>query len=232
MVRVNWWKSLIGSCNDLSRQQRRALASRRRRLSEAATDALIQRLEDRTLLAAPNPLDLSSLDGRTGFRLDGALASDFSGYSVSGAGDVNGDGFDDLIVGAFGADTSSGSSYVLFGRSGGSTSAIELSGLDGTTGFRLDGAFAGDQSGFSVSGAGDVNGDGFKDVIVGAFAAGASSGSSYVLFGRSGGFASVIELSSLDGTTGFRLDGALANDGTRATRSAAPGTSTATASTI
>ena len=49
-------------------------------------------------------LNLSALDGTNGFTLNGIDASDFSGRSVSSAGDVNGDGFDDLIVGAFGAD--------------------------------------------------------------------------------------------------------------------------------
>jgi hypothetical protein len=49
-------------------------------------------------------MDLSSLDGKNGFRLDGVAAYDYLGRSVSNAGDVNGDGFDDLIVGAFRAD--------------------------------------------------------------------------------------------------------------------------------
>ena len=49
-------------------------------------------------------LDLSSLDGSNGFKLSGVAADDFSGCSVASAGDVNGDGFDDLIVGAPAAD--------------------------------------------------------------------------------------------------------------------------------
>ncbi len=116
-------------------------------------------------------LDLSSLNGSNGFRLDGIDAGDHSGSSVSSAGDVNGDGFDDLIIGAFGGDTvgnNSGESYVVFGKSGGFASALDLSALDGTTGFRLDGIDPADWSGRSVSSAGDVNGDGFDDLIIGA----------------------------------------------------------------
>ena len=182
--------------------------------------ASVQRLEDRTLLAAPNPLELSSLNGTNGFRLDGVAAFDGSGSSVSSAGDVNGDGFEDLIIGARSASPNTisyaGSSYVVFGKSGGFAAAINLSTLNGTTGFRLDGVAASDAAGGSVSGAGDVNGDGFDDLIVGALGAdpnsNSSAGSSYVVFGKSGAFAAAINLSTLNGTTGFRLDGVAADD--------------------
>ncbi|MDO8346013.1 MAG: hypothetical protein Q7T48_22635, partial [Cellvibrio sp.] len=157
--------------------------------------------------------DLSTLNGNNGFRLDGVAAHDFSGRSVSNAGDVNGDGFDDLIVGAYGANPngdSSGSSYVVFGKASGFCATMDLSSLDGSDGFRLDGMTAGDSSGWPVSNAGDVNGDGFDDVIIGAHYAGPnghSSGSSYVVFGKASGFSATMDLSSLDGSNGFRLDG-------------------------
>ncbi len=157
--------------------------------------------------------NLSSLNGSNGFRLDGEHESDESGISVSSAGDVNGDGFADVIVGAWLADSNgdkSGSSYVVFGKASGFDAQMDLSSLDGNNGFRMDGEIDGDNLGHSVSSAGDVNGDGFDDVIVGAFAAdpnGDFSGSSYVVFGKATGFDAQMDLSNLDGSNGFRLDG-------------------------
>ncbi len=171
-----------------------------------------------TAQAFPASLNLGSLDGSTGFRLDGVAAYDDSGHSVSAAGDINGDGIDDLIVGAHRADPNgiySGSSYVVFGRNTPFAAAFALSSLDGSTGFRLDGAAERDHSGGSVSAAGDVNGDGIDDLIIGAYRAdhnGTSTGSSYVVFGRATPFPAAFALSSLDGSTGFRLDGVAARD--------------------
>ena len=163
---------------------------------------------------------LSALDGSNGFRLDGAAAGDNSGFSVASAGDVNGDGFADIIVGAFHATpkgNSSGSSYVVFGTDQGFASSLNLSALNGADGFRLDGVATGDYSGFSVASAGDVNGDGFADLIIGAFGADpggrSSAGSAYVVFGRTV-FSPLVRLSALDGSNGFRLDGLRQNDHT------------------
>src|SRR5262245_15469538 len=64
----------------------------------------------------PRVIPLSSLDGMIGYRLDGGAAYDRVAYSVSSAGDVNGDGFDDVIIGAPFTPSGSGSSYVVFGK--------------------------------------------------------------------------------------------------------------------
>ena len=76
---------------------------------------------------------------------------------------------------------------MIFGKAGGFAASIDLSALDGNNGFRIDGAAAGDQFGFSVAAAGDVNSDGFDDIIVAARGAdpnATASGSSYVIFGH------------------------------------------------
>jgi FG-GAP repeat len=139
---------------------------------------------------------------------------------VASAGDVNGDGFADLIVGAYRADpngsTDSGASYVVFGKASGFAANIDLSSLDGTAGFRLSGVGQIDFSGYSVASAGDVNGDGFADLIIGTDEPNPNtttdSGASYVVFGKASGFAANIDLSSLNGSTGFKPGGQAASD--------------------
>jgi hypothetical protein len=156
-------------------------------------------------------------------RIDGATGGDASlskigglaGTSVSGAGDVNGDGRPDVIVGAPFEDNNgranSGSAYVVFGRP--ELGTIDLASL-GDGGFRIDGARPGQLAGRAVAGAGDVNGDGRSDLIVGApgLASATPSGEerknvrgrAFVVFGRTG--SSSLDLANLGGA-GFEIDG-------------------------
>ncbi|MEH2285750.1 MAG: Ig-like domain-containing protein, partial [Nostoc sp.] len=163
--------------------------------------------------------NLSSLNGSNGFVINGINADDFSGSSVSSAGDVNGDGFDDLIIGAGGADPNgengAGESYVVFGSNSGFGASFNLSSLNGSNGFVINGINDFDSSGDSVSSAGDINGDGFDDLIIGAVNASPNgengAGESYVVFGSNSGFGASFNLSSLNGSNGFVINGI--NDG-------------------
>lgn len=153
-------------------------------------------------------------------RIDGATGGDpvigsggLAGLSVAGAGDVNGDGRPDVVIGAPRESNNgrrdSGSAYVVFGQSRPAT--IDLSNL-GSEGFRIDGATTGELAGRAVSGAGDVNGDRRPDVLVGApgaFSGGAEGprkarGKAYVVFGKSS--SAPVDLARL-GTSGFQITG-------------------------
>ena len=122
-----------------------------------------------------------------GFKLDGENNGDYSGFSVSTAGDINGDGYADLLIGAYGypGGNNKGRSYVVFGGPGiGSRGYLLLSSLNGANGFKLDGENNGDCSGISVSAAGDINGDGVADLLIGAYGYPQQyAGRSYVVFG-------------------------------------------------
>ncbi|MFN9141812.1 MAG: immunoglobulin domain-containing protein, partial [Betaproteobacteria bacterium] len=174
----------------------------------------------------PATIQLSSLNGTNGFRIPGAAANDQAGYSVSHAGDVNGDGIGDFIVGALAADvndTNSGAAYVVFGKQGGFGANLNLSTLNGTTGFRISGEAWVNYAGCSVSAAGDVNGDGYDDLLVGAYGVSTSTspgggfinpGAAYVVFGKASGYTANLNLSTLNGANGFQLNGIVKDDNT------------------
>ena len=166
--------------------------------------------------------DLATLNGNNGFVIDGISADGLGTFpSVSNAGDVNGDGLDDLIIGAPNARLDGqfdvGQSYVVFGKVSGFNAQLNLATLDGSNGFVVNGVGADDGSGVSVSNAGDINGDGLDDLIIGADGANPSgqnsAGQSYVVFGKASGFSASIDASTLDGSNGFVINGINVYDG-------------------
>ncbi|NEJ84069.1 hypothetical protein GR268_47400, partial [Rhizobium leguminosarum] len=137
---------------------------------------------------------------------------------VSSVGDINNDGIQDVLIGAYYADPygrqDAGSSYVIYGKDGGYDAPLDLASLSNTQGFRINGAVAVDRSGYSVSAAGDINNDSIDDLIIGAYYADpfnrTSAGSSYVIYGKDGGYDAPLDLASLSNTQGFRINGAVA----------------------
>ena len=112
----------------------------------------------------------------------GAAAGDYAGAAVAGAGDVNGDGYDDVLVGSPRADTAgsnAGDAYLMFGPISGTMT------LD-TADAVLSGIAASDLAGQSLAGLGDWNSDGYGEIVIGAYGddtSGSGNGAAYILQG-------------------------------------------------
>ncbi len=170
-----------------------------------------------------NDVDLASFDGSDnsqGFRVDGAARDVYSGTAVNGAGDVNNDNYDDLIIGAplahYNRDEGPGSAYVVNGGVN-IPATVDLAVIDAGdngAGFKLNGVNDEDRTGISVAGVGDMNGNGYSDVVIGAPGASnngrTDSGSVYVFFndGQTPAVFNLSEIGDQGDTSGFRIDGA------------------------
>lgn len=138
----------------------------------------------------PTPIALAAVAaGDGGYALYGDFAGEYTGWSVDVLDDLDGDGNDDLAIGAGWANANgsrSGRVTVVFSQPFGGT--LALSDVIGVDGYTITGAFAEDWAGWSVSGTDDMNGDGIGEVLVGAPQATdvlpGAPGRAYVVFGK------------------------------------------------
>lgn len=148
-----------------------------------------------TVESAPG-LDTDLGDSAASFL--GENARDRSGYRVAGAGDVNGDGYDDIVISAYRNDdggVDAGQVYLIFGKPSGWSMDTNLSNANAS----FWGEHPGDRLGQSVAGAGDVNGDGYDDLIFGSSEndeGGDNAGQIYLIFGRASGWSMDTNLSN------------------------------------
>ena len=149
------------------------------------------------------PIDLEALGPDDGFFIQGS--TNLPAERVSSAGDINGDEYDDVMIGGSRADNYTGRVYVVLGKADG-YETIETDTIDPADGFVIYGAVSQDWAGTDVSPAGDINGDGVDDFLVGT-----QSNKGYVLFGKTGGLGT-IQLGALSPSDGFTITGADSED--------------------
>src|SRR5690606_9563953 len=161
-----------------------------------------------------------------GFRILGAAIDDRLGESIGGAGDFNGDGYDDLYLMAPGSNiggTNRGAVYVIWGRDGATRTDINLAGFaTGANATNSNGlvllAYENNQqvgyadttgrgNGQAIAGGDDFNGDGVQDLLIGnrnSDLNGINSGQAYMIYGKRGATRQNLELQNL-GANGFSL---------------------------
>jgi hypothetical protein len=128
-----------------------------------------------------NRIELIGLSSSLGVVITGITPADKVGYSVALGGDINGDSKADIIIGGIGYNNDAGVAYALYG--GSTLSSVDLSSLIPSQGVAIAGAATGYNTGWSVDNGGDVNGDGYADMIIGAPSYNTNMGMVYIIYG-------------------------------------------------
>ncbi|MEQ9696050.1 hypothetical protein [Shimia sp. SDUM112013] len=146
---------------------------------------------DASLTGGTTDLSTAVFDGTNGF------VANFGGlWRANEAGDVNGDGVGDFVV------LGHSNGYLIFGSTTGFPATLDPATLNGVNGVTMSGGV-----GFNIGGTGDVNGDGIDDFLLANRNVDTGRGATYVVFGQSTPFDASLDLTTLDGTNGYRLPG-------------------------
>jgi hypothetical protein len=148
----------------------------------------------------PASITVNEINGTNGFIIDQSGINE-----ITGAGDVNGDGISDIILGQA---HWSGQTWVIFGKNGNFPATVTSTYVDGINGFKVSSASNTSIASFHVSSAGDINNDGYDDIIIGNWAKNQTTDAklTHVVFGGPAPFPDLIDINTLDGTNGFAIE--------------------------
>ncbi|MFK7957805.1 MAG: hypothetical protein AB8B96_17030 [Lysobacterales bacterium] len=149
--------------------------------------------------------DLRDLDGNNGFRFIGLEPSGQLGARVQGAGDVNGDGLNDIVIDRLGGDDTIGEFIVVYGSTQPFPAQMNPNNLTMENGAKIVGAINARSLGGGGLGAGDFNGDGIDDLVLGSPGPPGSDGEAFVVYGISDQTTFPFDLRFLNVNQGFRL---------------------------